>query len=122
MSEEERLKGRFLFDDLVAESLGGGGLSGAPLGGGLQTGMTFPCTGLGGNLGGPCTKLPDSLACSRSGFLVLSELLSLPDATLYVFPTGFSAGRGGGLCGSSCKHFPSLAGILITVGFLVGTG
>jgi hypothetical protein len=48
MSEEERLKGRFLFDDLDAGSLGGGGLSGAPFGGGLQTGMTFPCTGLKG--------------------------------------------------------------------------
>ena len=30
MSEEDRLKGSFLFDVLVAGSLGGGGLSGAP--------------------------------------------------------------------------------------------
>lgn len=82
MSEEDRLKGKFLLDDLVAESLGGGGLSGAPLGGGFQTGMTFPWTGLGGNLGGPCTKPPDSLICSGSGCLVLSVLPSFPDAVL----------------------------------------
>lgn len=46
MSEEDRLKGSFLLDVLVAGSLGGGGLSGAPLGGGRRTGITFPFTGL----------------------------------------------------------------------------
>lgn len=59
MSEEDRLKGSFLFDVLVAESLGGGGLSGAPLGGGCRAGTTFPFTGRGGKLGGPRREPPD---------------------------------------------------------------
>lgn len=51
MSEEDRLKGCFLFDALVAESLGGGGRSGAPLGGGCRVGITFPSIGLKVNEG-----------------------------------------------------------------------
>lgn len=58
MSEEDRLKGSFLFDDVVVKILGGGGLSGAPLGGGCRAGMTFPFIGLGGSLGGPRTGPP----------------------------------------------------------------
>lgn len=50
MSEEDRLKGSFLFDDAVVKILGGGGLSGAPLGGGCRAGVTFPFIGLKVNI------------------------------------------------------------------------
>ena len=60
MSEEDRLKGSFLFDVLVAGSLGGGGLSGAPLGGGCRAGMTFPFTGLKFNVAAVSQCLIDS--------------------------------------------------------------
>lgn len=82
MSEEDRLKGSFLFDVLVVESLGGGGLSGAPLGGGCRAGVTLPFTGLGGSLGGPRTVPPICPAWSDSKSLVLSTLLGFPDTVL----------------------------------------
>ena len=63
MSEEDRLKGSFLFDVLVAGSLGGGGLSGAPLGGGCRADMTFPFTGLKFNVAAVSQCLIDSRFC-----------------------------------------------------------
>ena len=63
MSEEDRLKGSFLFDALVAGSLGGGGLSGAPLGGGCRDGMTFPFTGLEFNVAAVSQGLIDGRFC-----------------------------------------------------------
>lgn len=50
MSEDDELKGSFLFDVLIAESLGGGGLSGAPLGGGCRAGVILPFIGLKANM------------------------------------------------------------------------
>lgn len=40
------MKGSFFADDLLAESLGGGGLSGGVFDGGCRAGRSFPFTGL----------------------------------------------------------------------------
>lgn len=63
MSEEDRLKGSFLSAALVAGSFGGGGLSGAPLGGGCRASTPFPFTGLKVNVVSVSQCLIDSRFC-----------------------------------------------------------